>query len=136
MDKKYCLCYYCQQIDPELSCLCYYLVLNNLISILEDNEINVIYTCSDGDKGYNILNEQILDIYFKALDEEGFDSALKAWKECIGIKHINDLLHCLKIARSRLLTGCNTLYCDSIDHAFSTESLEKVFLLGNTLTGI
>lgn len=67
--KKYAFCFYCQPISPYLKCFPLYLlpsqngkankaivdVISKLANILKSNGINVIYSSSDGDGGYNKL---------------------------------------------------------------------------------
>lgn len=50
------------------------------------------------------------------------------------MKHISDLLHCLKIARKRLLICDITLFSNRIDHTINSDNLESLLLVGQTLT--
>lgn len=143
--KKYCFCFYCQPLIPKLRCFPIHIVaasngkasasvvnlMYDIIEILKDNDINVVYTASDGDSGYNDLTDETLEIYIK---NNNFESALKSWGKSRKIKHIIDMLHILKIARERLLQGCITLNPNQILHKIISESLEEVLLLGPTLT--
>lgn len=143
--KKYCFCFYCQPLKPDFKCFPIHIIpapngkasssilnlMNDIITILKDNDVNVVYTASDGDSGYNELTDETLEIYIK---NNNFESALKSWGKSHKIKHIIDMLHILKIARERLIQGCITLNSNKIIHKIISESLENILLLGPTLT--
>lgn len=145
--KKYSFCFYCQPIHPDLKCFPLHLVpskngkastviidiMNKLKYILDSCGVNVIYTCSDGDGGYNELNENTFEIYKEIALNKGFDEAFDAWIQSCAEKHISDMLHCLKIARKRLLAGDITLNTDRIDHIINADILESILLLGPNL---
>ena len=65
--------------------------------------------------------------YMLAAFENGFDAAVSAWDSFKEDKHICDLLHCLKLARYRLLTGNITLNCDQIYHLMKDYYVLKLF---------
>ena len=104
-----------------------------IVSILKSCDINIIYISTDGDPSYNYINEMSFDIYMESSFAGGFDAALEAWEKYKKVKVIGDMLHALKIARSRLLIGCITLNRTGIFHSFNASSLEDILLLGSTL---
>ena len=75
--KKYSFCFYGQPINPKFPCFPIFIIptpngkacesiLNityDLISILSDCNINVLYVSTDGDSEYNQPNEDTFDIY-------------------------------------------------------------------------
>lgn len=146
--KKFCFVFYVQPIDPDLKCFPVYIVptidgkanssiieiMENLIGILKDCDINIIMTSTDGDNGYNEINEKTFLSYVNEAMTEGFYRAIEKFGEFNGLKIIGDLLHCLKIARARLIIGNITLNNDSYENIINSEDLEELLNLGNTLT--
>ena len=51
-------------------------IMNKLKGILDSCGINVLYTCSDGDGGYNELNEKTFEIYKEIALKQGFDEVI------------------------------------------------------------
>lgn len=107
--------------------------MNKLKGILDSCGINVLYTCSDGDGGYNELNEKTFEIYKEIALKQGFDEVFNDWSESCAEKHIIDMLHCLKIARKRLLLGDVTLNTNKIDHIINADKIELILLFGQNL---
>lgn len=146
--KKYCFCFYAQPIIPGLKSFPVHItptetgscsdsiidLLYQIIEILKECDINVIYTASDGDPGYNTLNDKTFEVLSKISVFNRFESALFLWGKNTSIKHISDMLHILKLARKRLIQGEISLYYDKILHIINSDTIEKVLHRGKCLT--
>lgn len=109
-------------------------IFDSLIEILDQCDINIIYTVTDGDTFYNHINDDIFDEYVIKAFEGGFYEAIKSWSNLKTVKRVNDMLHCLKLARKRIITGDIVLNLKKITDKFDYKNFEKEFNLGKTLT--
>ena len=105
-----------------------------MISNLHQLGINIIYTATDGDTYYNHINDETFEQYYLQAFVGCFYSAIESWSENVIIKRINDMLHCLKLARKRPVVGDIVLNSEKLTNKFNADTFEKVLKLGNTLT--
>lgn len=146
--KKFIFTFYLLPINPELKTIPIYVyptkngrahadiifIFDKLISILHECGINIIYTATDGDTYYNHINEETFDIFVIEAFKGGFYAAIEAWEENPSIKRINDMLHCIKLARKRLIIGDVVLNSKKLINQINAQTFEEILKLGNTLT--
>ena len=99
---------------------------------LRARNFNVKYIATDGDSGYLHFHQYTLHKWWQSYEKSGLDSLMdmEMGDEFLAV---GDLLHILKNARSRLLSGPLTLHCDG-ENSFTAESMNEILKLGNALT--
>lgn len=146
--KKFVFTFFLLPVNPEYKCIPIFLfptksghankdilyIFQTLISNLHQLGINIIYTATDGDTYYNHINDETFEQYYLQAFVGCFYSAIESWSENVIIKRINDMLHCLKLARKRPVVGDIVLNSEKLTNKFNADTFEKVLKLGNTLT--
>lgn len=145
---KFMFLFFLQPIDPEYKCLPLFIyptlnghahqdiifIFESLIAILSQCDINIVYTATDGDTFYNHINEETFDEYVLNAFKGGFYAAIESWSNLKTVKRINDMLHCLKLARKRLQLEDIVLNNTKLIDKFDYKTFEKALRLGKTLT--
>lgn len=67
---------------------------------------------------------------------KGFEAAYIFYSDHSSRKFFGDLLHILKLARSRILTTLVTVRVDSLEYSFTAADIEPILKLGPALTDI
>ena len=147
---KYSFCFYIQPISPHLRCFPLHIISHEdgkanaailnlrkkIVQALQENHVNVFAQATDGDNSYNVENEETLDLYFHFVIQHGVDEAVNYFAKYDNITfNLGDMLHILKIARSRLLSGIPITF--SFYNTNCTVSLSKmieVLDIGKALT--
>lgn len=106
--------------------------LNAVICELKSMKVNIKYVATDGDSGYLVFHQQTINKWWGMCANQELDKVLRI-EMGDEVFAVGDLLHILKNARSRLLSGPLTLSCDGSD-SFTAERMNDVLQLGSALT--
>ena len=99
---------------------------------LEMLHFNVKFIATDGDTGYNALNEKFFCSWWPTFCSKGLESAVGIVDGSMGAI-ISDFLHLAKNARSRMINGSVTINPEGLSQ-FSAKDVNRVLSLGNALT--
>lgn len=149
-NKKYAFVFYLQPVNPAYPCLPLHItphqngfanceIIQKIVLInkkLADEGIRLIGVSTDGDPNYNEVNETTFKIYEDCLKNGNFADAYTAYSNHEDLKYFGDLLHILKLARSRILTTYVTVRVDSLEYSFTACDIEPILQLGPALTDI
>ena len=145
---KYAFCFYIQPIHPEFRCFPIHLISHEdgkanpsiitlrekIVQIIQEHNFEVVAQATDGDNAYNFDNEITLDQYIDTVFESGIEYAIDFFADnpdIITVYHLGDMLHILKLARARLLTGIPiTFSVNNAAFVATIENMEKVLKLG------
>ena len=94
---------------------------------------NVRFAATDGDAGYNPMNEELFRSWWPVFCNTGLEAAVEVLNSVSCDLMISDFLHLLKNARSRMLNGAVTINAQGLG-PFTSTMMNNVLHLGDALT--